>query len=82
MHKHAGGARTEVTLRFLADSLDVSVVNDAPPLTIDAGLPSGGHGLTGLRERMALLGGEFRSGPRPGGGFEMTAMIKIAESCR
>jgi signal transduction histidine kinase len=56
----------------------VSVLNDAPPGPAGVDLPSGGHGLTGLRERLALVGGQFESGPFGSGGFLITARIPAA----
>ncbi|MEU4162291.1 histidine kinase [Actinoplanes sp. NPDC026670] len=38
------------------------------------------NGITGMRERVSLLGGEFDAGPRPGGGFRVTARIPLPES--
>ncbi|HWO61041.1 MAG TPA: histidine kinase [Umezawaea sp.] len=78
VHKHAFGARTEISLRFLPDLLEVSVRNDAPRRSTGIDLPSGGHGLAGLAERLTLVGGEFESGPSAGGGFRITARIPIA----
>ena len=39
------------------------------------GLATGGHGLIGMRERTALLGGQLDAGPAPEGGFTVTATI-------
>jgi two-component system sensor histidine kinase DesK len=39
--------------------------------------PSGGHGLKGLRERLAAGGGTLEAGPRSGGGFCLTAMVPV-----
>ncbi|WP_316525687.1 sensor histidine kinase [Kitasatospora brasiliensis] len=44
--------------------------------------PGGGFGLAGLRERVALLGGEFDAGPLPGGGFRVAARLPVPETVR
>ncbi|MGK5501483.1 sensor histidine kinase, partial [Streptomyces sp. URMC 125] len=63
VHKHAGGARTRVRLAHRAGEVAVLVENDAPSEGVrDAGLPSGGNGLVGMRERVTALGGGFVSG--------------------
>jgi signal transduction histidine kinase len=36
-----------------------------------------GYGITGMRERAALLGGDFSAGPRPGGGFRVAARLPV-----
>jgi signal transduction histidine kinase len=41
-----------------------------------------GYGITGMRERAALLGGDFSAGPRPGGGFRVAARLPVPESAR
>ncbi|GAA2618019.1 hypothetical protein GCM10009863_35000 [Streptomyces axinellae] len=84
VHKHAPGAETEVRIDYRDDTVRVSVRNDAPPddrsgeSTASDGtplLPSGGHGLIGLRERARLAGGGIETGPRPGGGFLVAAQL-------
>ncbi|PJE95698.1 sensor histidine kinase [Streptomyces carminius] len=76
VHKHAGGARTRVRLAHRPGEVAVLVENEAPAEGLrDAGLPSGGNGLLGMRERVAALGGGFVSGPTSGGGFRVSAVI-------
>ncbi len=71
--KHGGPSRARVTLRWSPDQLEVEIAN-----RIDgahrAALASGGHGLVGMRERVALCGGELRAGP-VGRGFVVRARL-------
>jgi signal transduction histidine kinase len=76
VRKHAGpGATAEVRLRYAADELLVRVTDDGRGAVPDA--PCAGHGLAGMRERSAMYGGTVRTGPRPGGGFEVTARLPL-----
>jgi signal transduction histidine kinase len=70
--RHAGRAAAVVTLRYAPERLEIDVVDDG-----EAGPPghAGGHGLAGMRERVALFGGAFAAGPGPGGGFEVRATL-------
>ena len=45
-------------------------------------VPSGGHGLKGLRERLAADGGTLGAGPRPDGGFRLTATVPVPVPAR
>jgi signal transduction histidine kinase len=77
--KHAGPwARARVLLRYAPDAVHVVVVDSGQG---DASAADGaGHGLTGMRERAALYGGSVQAGPRPGGGFQVTAVLPTAQA--
>jgi signal transduction histidine kinase len=72
--KHAGDARAEVRLRYRPDALEIEVLDDGPGSGDGAG---GGHGLIGMRERVAVFGGSLETGPRPGGGFAVRAILPL-----
>jgi signal transduction histidine kinase len=77
--RHGGpGATAKVTLRFLPDSVEVNVIDDGRGGAASLNGHSGGHGLVGMRERVALLDGRLEAGPRPGGGFEVHATIPVS----
>jgi signal transduction histidine kinase len=80
--RHAPGAPICVRVDEEAGVIGVSVVNDAggAPLSGAASGPrepdgTGGHGLAGMRERVALVGGQLRAGPEPAGGFAVRAEL-------
>ncbi|MEV6413530.1 histidine kinase [Kribbella sp. NPDC051718] len=76
VRKYAASARTEVVLAQREDHLAVTVRNGpARRVERDPALPSGGHGLTGLRERAELLGAEFSAGATEAGGFLVEVRI-------
>jgi signal transduction histidine kinase len=73
--KHGGRGQARVTLRWSEDVLEIEVANriDGDGVIGDALLGSG-HGLVGMRERVALCGGELRAGP-VGRGFVVRARL-------
>ncbi|MFC3519119.1 histidine kinase [Streptomonospora nanhaiensis] len=80
--RHAPGAAVSVALRRTPSQVTVRVVN-GPPAPAAAGggrgaVDSGGHGLVGMRERVAMLGGRLRAGPTAEGGFEVVAELPPA----
>ncbi|MFB8028199.1 sensor histidine kinase [Streptomyces sp. NPDC056465] len=76
VHKHAAGARTWVRLAHRGAEVAMQVENGPTDgVTADAGLPSGGNGLVGMRERVLGLGGVFVSGPTDAGGFRVSAVL-------
>jgi len=73
--RHAGRpVRAEVTVRYTPDALEIDVVDDGLGAAAAPGNGSG-HGLLGMRERVEIYRGTVRSGPRPGGGFEVHAVL-------
>ncbi|WP_405890513.1 histidine kinase [Streptomyces sp. NBC_00133] len=78
VHKHAAGAKVMVRLAHRESEVAMQVENGAPDAsgaTAAAGLPSGGNGLVGMRERVLALGGVFVSGPTDAGGFRVSAVL-------
>jgi signal transduction histidine kinase len=80
--QHAPGAAVTVTLDHDAEAVQLRVANgpgDPPAATGERGP---GHGLTGMRERVALLGGSLSAGPTLAGGFVVSAVLPLAEPVR
>ena len=71
--RHAPGADVEVTLGFGADRLAIRVRDHGPGPAGD----SDGHGLQGMRERVAMVGGSLHTGAAPGGGFAVEADLPV-----
>ncbi|MEU1780985.1 histidine kinase [Streptomyces abikoensis] len=79
VHKHAPGAKAVVRLAHRDAEVALQVENGpSDGAGTDAGLPSGGNGLVGMRERVTALGGVFVSGPTDAGGFRVSAVIPDA----
>jgi signal transduction histidine kinase len=76
--KHAHGAAATVRVSHVGDALDIEITDDGATKADAVLLPSGGHGLIGLRERVALYGGTFLATPRPGGGFRVHVRVPAA----
>lgn len=91
--QHAGPAKANVELHYGAEVVSLAVSDDGRGAASDhpGGASSGGdsggdrddgtppgHGLTGMRERVSLYGGEITAGPRAGGGFRVWAEIPVA----
>jgi signal transduction histidine kinase len=75
--KHAGHAHAQVLIRYTGHALELQVIDDGP------GGPAGqstGHGLLGVRERVALFGGTFQAGNRAEGGFGLRALLPLDEA--
>lgn len=72
--KHADARRGRVLLDYSPDTVRVQVTDDGRGADPDL-VP--GHGLTGMRERVAAYGGEFEAGSLPGRGFQVTARVPV-----
>jgi signal transduction histidine kinase len=75
--RHAGPTAATVLVRYGEEELTVQVDDDgrgpgARPQ------PASGKGISGMRERVAALGGELYAGPRPGGGFRVLARLPLS----
>jgi signal transduction histidine kinase len=76
--KHANPSCVQVTIRVLEQAIEIEVEDDGSPRPVLPG--SHGHGLIGMRERVAVYGGELDAGPAPGRGFRLKARIPFERS--
>jgi signal transduction histidine kinase len=72
--KHAGPARARVVVRYRDDAVELEISDDGPG-GVDA--PGTGHGLVGMRERVALYGGDLEAGSRREGGWALRARLPL-----
>lgn len=76
--KHAAAKRAQVSLRYDPDAVKVRVSDDGHgENAATANGSAGGHGLIGMRERVALFGGELQAGPSAGGGYCVNARLPV-----
>jgi signal transduction histidine kinase len=72
--RHAGSATAAVRVAVAPDAVTVEVSDTGRAAPASDG---GGHGIAGMRERVAALGGSLTAGPRPEGGFAVTATLPV-----
>jgi signal transduction histidine kinase len=77
--KHAGPARSRITLRYGERELEVEVSDDGPGPSVNGAGTGSGHGLLGMRERVASHGGEVEAGSGPDGGFVVRASLPFGK---
>jgi signal transduction histidine kinase len=75
--KHAGPAHAVVEVRYSPTSVTVDVADDGRGAAAPAA--SGGHGLVGMRERVAVHGGALDAGPSEAGGFRVAARFPVPD---
>ncbi|URM90274.1 sensor histidine kinase [Streptomyces sp. MRC013] len=85
--KHGGpDAGARVRLTYFDDGLGLLVEDDgrgaAHETCVDGGADGRGHGLIGMRERVGMVGGTLDAGPRPGGGFRISALLPLKPAHR
>jgi signal transduction histidine kinase len=79
--RHAGRVPTAVSLRHDPAALVVQVEDRGPSGPApERVVGAGGHGLLGIRERVALFGGVVEAGPRPEGGFRLSARFPLQDA--
>jgi signal transduction histidine kinase len=72
--KHAGPATARVVVRYGQNDVELEIADTGVGLAASDGT---GHGLVGIRERVAIYGGELQAGPRPEGGFRLRARLPV-----
>jgi signal transduction histidine kinase len=72
--KHAGPVGASVVVRYRERELELEVIDDGHA---EPNNSRGGHGLVGMRERVALYGGELQAGPELGGGYAVRARLPL-----
>jgi signal transduction histidine kinase len=78
--QHAPGAAVTVAVDRDARAVQLRVANGPGGPAAQSGHERGrGHGLTGMRERVALLGGSLSAGPTPAGGFVVSVVLPLGE---
>ncbi len=76
--RHAGTSQCRVLIDQQDRYLSIEVTDSGR----GGSMAGTGYGITGMRERAALLGGDFSAGPRPGGGFRVTARLPLPAPAR
>jgi signal transduction histidine kinase len=77
--RHSGASRAKVVVTYAADRIELQVLDEGAGRagTTTAGP---GHGLIGMRERVAIYGGDLQAGSRPEGGYALRARLPLLEA--
>ncbi|OXS33961.1 sensor histidine kinase [Streptomyces sp. XY006] len=77
--RHAPGATARVEIGYVLGGLGLRIVNGPPPNpSLIKPSPGAGHGITGMRERVAMLSGEMTAGGTEDGGYEVTVFLPVS----
>jgi signal transduction histidine kinase len=79
--RHAGPTTATVRVTYAARDLELEILNGGR-VRWDGSAPRGGHGIAGMRERVAAVGGELEVGPGPAGGFRVLARLPLDRNGR
>lgn len=74
--RHAAATKATVAVAYRKDEVELTVTDNGRGAAAPKGT-TGGHGLVGMRERVGLFGGRLRTGPRDGGGYQVTAVFPL-----
>lgn len=78
--RHSGTSRAQVVVMYAADCLELRVLDEGPGREGTLAIAGSGHGLVGIRERVAIYGGELQAGTRPEGGYALRARLPLWEA--
>ncbi|MGW9120995.1 sensor histidine kinase [Streptomyces sp. NPDC055663] len=79
--RHAPGATARIELTYTHAALHLRILN-SPGQQAARPSPGAGHGVLGMRERAAMLGGQLSAGATPDGGYEVTALLPVTPIAR
>ncbi|WP_221329102.1 sensor histidine kinase [Actinoplanes sp. L3-i22] len=77
-----GGPAAEVSIGYPGTAVVIEICDPGPPARRAPGENGPGHGLIGMRERVAVFGGRITAGPRAGGGFRVAATLPFTAAAR
>jgi signal transduction histidine kinase len=73
------GTTARVRLRHSTERVEIEITDDGPAVPVSAAPERTGHGIAGMRERVAVYGGRLQAGPLPGGGWRVYARLEPAQ---
>ncbi|WP_228646992.1 sensor histidine kinase [Microtetraspora sp. AC03309] len=77
--RHADARHCQVVLDYAPEELRIDIADDGRGTVTTPASPGSGYGIAGMRERAALLDGRLSAGPRPEGGFRVTATLPLPD---